>query len=367
MQVDNKPLPALGRDAVVESKAAASEAGLRYVDDRGPGIRRQRRGRHFSYVNVDGKPLRDRSQLDRIRSLAIPPAYTDVWICPIGNGHLQATGRDARGRKQYRYHKRWREVRDEAKYHRLVAFGRALTEIRSRVAADLSGGELTRAKVLAALVALLDMTGIRVGNEEYVSANGSFGLTTMRNGHVRIRRSQVRFRFRGKTGREHVIALDDPRLAKIIKRCRDLPGEELFTYLDESGSVSAVSSDDVNEYIRQIAGEDFSAKDFRTWIGTVECMAALSEPCSDATEAKHNILTALTGVARRLGNTPAVCRKSYVHPAVLDVYLRDLRLPPTRASRQRGRRTAKLSSSERAALSFIESQEALPSSAGLAT
>jgi DNA topoisomerase-1 len=269
-----------------DPQIAAHEAGLRYLDARGPGITRRKRGRHFAYVDAAGKPVRDEAVLRRIRALAVPPAYTDVWISPIANGHLQATGRDARGRKQYRYHKRFREVRDEAKYHRLVAFGRALPAVRKAVAKDLGGTELSRRKVLAALVSLLDLTGIRVGNEEYATANDSFGLTTLRTRHVRLDGSQVRLHFRGKTGKEQRILLNGARLARIIKRCRDLPGEELFTYLDESGSANSVSSEDVNEYLREIAGGDFSAKDFRTWIGTVECIGALAEPAADPVEAK---------------------------------------------------------------------------------
>ena len=248
---------------------------------------------------------------------------------------MQATARDARGRKQYRYHRRWREVRDEAKYQRLVAFGRALPAIRAAVAKDLSGTELSRRKVLAAIVAILDSTGVRVGNEEYVRANGSFGLTTLRSRHVRLNGSQVRLRFRGKTGREHFITLDDVRLARIIKRCRDLPGQELFTYVDETGSTSSVSSDDVNQYIREIAGDDFSAKDFRTWIGTVECIVVLTEPSANQTEAKRKVTAALACVAPRLGNTPAICRKAYVHPAVIETYTRCGRLPSRNVATQR--------------------------------
>lgn len=341
----------------MDSQAAAREAGLRYIDDRRPGIARRRQGRHFAYFYADGTPVRDQRDVARIRALAIPPAYTHVWISPIANGHMQATARDARGRKQYRYHKRWREIRDEAKYHRLVAFGRALPAIRAAVTKDLSGAELSRRKVLAAIVAILDSTGVRVGNEEYVQANNSFGLTTLRTRHVSLSGTQVRLRFRGKTGREHRILLDDKRLARIIKRCRDLPGEELFTYLDETGSIAAVSSDDVNEYIRDIAGDDFSAKDFRTWIGTVECIAALREPSAHQAEAKQKIGAALACVAGRLGNTPAVCRKAYVHPAVIETYTRLRRLPS-----QNGRATAKerpgtLLRRERFALRFVEKWE----------
>jgi DNA topoisomerase-1 len=350
-------LAARGTLGAMQSFEAAREAGLRYVDDRQPGIGRRRRGRHFSYVYSDGSQVRDPHEIERIKALAIPPAYTHVWIAPIANGHIQATGRDARGRKQYRYHKRWREVRDEAKYQRLVAFGRALPAIRAAVAKDLGGEGLSRRKVLGAIVAIMDSTGIRVGNEEYVKANGSFGLTTLRNRHARVDGSTVRLRFRGKTGRESSIALDDRRLAKIVKRCRDLPGEELFSYVDESGSASALTSDDVNAYIREVAGEEFSAKDFRTWIGTVQCIAALSEPAANHTEAKHKITEALACVAARLGNTPAVCRKAYVHPAVIETYERKFCLPPQTGRAAARQRRAKLSQAERFALHFVRRWE----------
>jgi DNA topoisomerase I len=346
----------------MDSQAAAREAGLRYVDDRSPGIARRRRGAHFVYFYADGSPVRDSREVERIRALAIPPAYTDVWISPAANGHVQATGRDARGRKQYRYHKRWREFRDEAKYHRLAAFARALPAIRKAVAADLSATGLPRRKVLAAIVAVLDSTGVRVGNEEYVAANGSFGLTTLRARHVSVNGGSVRLRFRGKTGREHRITLDDRRLVRIIKRCRDLPGEELFSYVDETGGVCNVSSDDVNSYLREIAGEEFSAKDFRTWIGTVECIAALGEPAGHASEAKQRVSAALERVALRLGNTPAVCRKAYVHPAVIETYLRRLRLPARNGKVER-RRVGSLSADERSTLRFIERWERRPASA----
>ncbi len=290
-------------------------------------------------------------------------AYSDVWISPIANGHIQATGRDARGRKQYRYHERWREVRDEAKYHRLVAFGRALPKIRTAVAKDIESSGMTRQKVLAALVALLDATGVRVGNEEYAQANGSFGLTTLRARHVQLKGSEVRLNFRGKTGRQHLITLDDRRLARIIKRCRDLPGEELFAYVDEEGAVASVSSDDVNAYIREIAGDDFSAKDFRTWIGTVECIGALAEAAEHLAQAKSNVVAALERVATRLGNTPAVCRKAYVHPAVIETYTRLRRLPPQNGRPGAKRRAGALSHRERFALRFVERWEKRQASA----
>lgn len=339
----------------MDSQTAAREAGLRYVDDRLPGIGRRRRGAHFAYFYADNSPVRDRREIERIRALAIPPAYTSVWISPIANGHVQATGRDARGRKQYRYHKRWHAVRDEAKYHRLVAFGRTLPAIRAAVAADLATNGLSRRKVLAAIVAILDSTGVRVGNEEYAQANGSFGLTTLRARHVKLDGSSARLRFRGKTGREHRITLDDRRLVRIIKRCRDLPGEELFSYVDEDGNVSDVGSDDVNAYLREIAGDEFSAKDFRTWIGTVECIAALVEPAAHEADAKQKIAAALERVADRLGNTPAVCRKAYVHPAVIDTYTRRRRMPARKSAG--GRSSGALSREERFALRFVERWE----------
>ncbi len=341
-----------------DPQAAAREAGLRYVSDRQPGISRRRIGRHFAYYHPDGRPVREREELARIRALAIPPAYEHVWICPIRNGHVQATARDARGRKQYRYHKRWREVRDETKYHRMVAFARALPTIRAAVERDLRAAEPSLRTVLAAIVAILDMTGIRVGNEEYVRANGSYGLTTLRARQVRTQGSHIRVRFRGKAGREHLLALDDARLAKIIKRCRDLPGEELFTYIRDDGEVDNVTSDEVNAYIREVAGGDFSAKDFRTWLATVECMTALAEPAANVTEAKHAVVEALKTVADRIGNTPAVCRKSYVHPGVIESYVRDLRLPAMREpARKTKHRAAALSPRERFVLRFIERLE----------
>ena len=339
-----------------DPQSAAREAGLRYFDDRHPGITRLKRGNHFAYFDPAGKPITDEAELRRIKALAVPPAYTKVWISPKANGHLQATGRDARGRKQYRYHKRFRDVRDEAKYHRLVAFGHALPAIRKAVDRDLGGPELSRRKVLAAVVSLLDMTGIRVGNEEYAQANDSYGLTTLRVRHVRLQGSKVRLNFRAKSGKQHRILLDDKRLARVIKRCRDLPGEELFEYLDDDGTPQPVGSDDVNQYLREIAGGDFSAKDFRTWIGTVECIGALESPAQHLVEAKANVTAALERVAARLGNTPAVCKKAYVHPAVLETYVQRRRLPRKPAKRTR-RHSDGLTAEERFALRFVEGWE----------
>jgi DNA topoisomerase-1 len=307
----------------IDPEASAEEAGLRYVSDAMPGIARRRAGRGFSYIGPDGRRVADRRVLARIKSLAIPPAWTDVWICPIARGHLQATGRDARGRKQYRYHARWRAVRDEAKYERIIAFGRALPRIRRRVDKDLSLPGLPRERVLAAVVRLLEKTRVRVGNEEYARENRSFGLTTLRNRHAEVGSHRIRFAFRGKGGKEHEVELSDRRLATIVSRCQDLPGQALFTYLDEDGEPRTVDSADVNEYLREISGQDFTAKDFRTWSGTVLAAWALSElqEFDSEAQAKRNVVRAVEAVAERLGNTPAVSRKSYVHPTVIDAYL----------------------------------------------
>lgn len=302
---------------------AARAAGLRYVTDHMPGIRRRRAGKGFFYIDPDGKTIRDEKTLKRIKSLAIPPAWTDVWISPFPNGHIQATGRDAKGRKQYRYHKRWREVRDETKYARMIDFGKALPIIRARVDRDLALPGLPREKVLATVVRLLEITLIRVGNPEYARDNKSFGLTTMRDRHVEISGPTVRFAFRGKGGKRHTIDLRDRRLASIVRRCRDIPGYELFQYYDDEGQRQTIDSADVNEYLREITGEDFTAKDFRTWAGTVLAMMALQELefVDSKAQAKKHITQAIERVAQRLGNTSSICRKCYVHPEVLNAYL----------------------------------------------
>ena len=302
---------------------AAKAAGLHYTSDTRPGIRRKRAGKGFSYRDSDGQPVRDATTLRRIRRLAIPPAWTDVWISPDPLGHLQATGRDARGRKQYRYHERWREIRDENKYGRMLEFARALPLIRARTGEDLARPGLPREKVLAAVVRLLERTLIRVGNEEYARENSSFGLTTMRTRHVTVAGSRIRFRFRGKSGVEHEVKLVDRRLATIVGRCQELPGQELFRYQDEDGTPHAVGSDEVNAYLREISGADFTAKDFRTWAGTVLAARALQEleAFDTETQAKQNVLRAIESVAKRLGNTRAICRQCYVHPAIIDAYL----------------------------------------------
>ena len=308
---------------MTESIQAAKSAGLRYASDSKPGIARKRSGKGFRYINVDGTAVRDKSLLTRIRSLVIPPAWNDVWICPYANGHLQATGRDARGRKQNRYHSHWREVRDENKYERMMIFAKALPNIRDRVAEDLATQGLSRRKVLATIVRLLEVTFIRVGNAEYAKENQSYGLTTMRGRHVRVKGSTVTFDFKGKSGVHHTIDLNDRRLATIVKRCQDLPGYELFQYVESDGSYHAVDSSDVNEYLQEISNQPFTAKDFRTWAGTVLACVMLREfeKFESDRQAKKNVTQAIEKVAARLGNTPSVCRKCYVDPAVLDCYL----------------------------------------------
>jgi DNA topoisomerase-1 len=302
---------------------SARAAGLRYVTDAKPGIRRQRSGSGFRYRGADGAAVKDAETLKRIRSLVIPPAWTGVWICPLANGHLQATGRDARGRKQSRYHPRWREVRDETKYGRMAQFGAVLPAIRARVEHDLALAGLPREKILAAIVRLLETTFIRVGNTEYAKTNHSYGLTTLRNKHVAVKNSTVTFNFQGKSGVEHTIDLEDRRLARIVERCRDLPGYELFQYLDHEGNRHSIDAADVNEYLREIVGHNFTAKDFRTWAGTVIACSLLREfePADSATQVKKNVVAAIKRVAEKLGNTPSVCRKCYVHPLVLETYL----------------------------------------------
>jgi DNA topoisomerase I len=303
--------------------ASARAAGLRYVSDESPGIARRRSGKAFRYLHAAGGAVRGRLTLGRIRALAIPPAWTEVWICARDDGHLQATGRDARRRKQYRYHRRWREVRDDTKYGRMVAFAKALPRIRRRVRRDLALPGLPREKVLATIVRLLERTLIRVGNEEYARENDSFGLTTLRERQVKVHGGKLKFRFRGKSGVQHDIELTDPRLAAIVRRMQDLPGQELFQYLDENGETRGIESADVNAYLKEIADDDFTSKDFRTWAGTVLAARALQAfaPFESQAEGKRNVVQAIEAVAKKLGNTKAVCRKCYVHPAVLDTYL----------------------------------------------
>jgi DNA topoisomerase-1 len=336
---------------------SAKTAGLRYVDDRTmPGIRRTGRRPPFRYRSVKNKVISDRRELERIRLLVIPPAWTDVWICPDPQGHLQATGRDARGRKQYRYHRRWREVRDEAKYGRLTHFARTLPRIRERTDTDLRRCGLPRAKVLATVVRLLEKTFIRIGNEEYARDNGSIGLTTMRDGHAKVNGATVRFEFRGKSGIQHAIDLRDRRLIRVIKACRDLPGHELFQYIDGDGLRRSIDSADVNAYLREMSGADFSAKDFRTWAGTVLAARELAAmpPFKSNAEAKRNIVKAVAAVAGHLRNTKAVCRKCYIHPIVIEAYL-DGDLNDLRASR--AMKPNGLDAEELAVVRIIEARE----------
>ena len=303
-------------------ESTAKVAGLRYVPDTKPGITRQKSGKGFRYVDAKGDPVRDKATIVRIKAIVIPPAWTDVWICPSPNGHLQATGRDDKNRKQYRYHSCWSETRDENKYARLPDFARALPGIREQVVADLRKHGLPREKVLAAIVRLLETTYMCIGNETYARENESFALTTLRDKHVKVEGGTLRFRFNGKSGKEHRFAISDPRMATIVKRSLDLPGQSLFQYEDDDGEIREIESTDVNEYLQEITGQDFTAKDFRTWAGAVlavDALRDLEKPESEA-EANREIVKAIDSVAGCLGNTRAVCRTAYIHPAILDAY-----------------------------------------------
>ncbi|HEX6513305.1 MAG TPA: DNA topoisomerase IB [Chloroflexota bacterium] len=336
---------------------AAKEAGLRYVTDALPGIRRKKAGHRFVYLDPKGHEVTDPDERLRIKALAVPPAWTDVWISPDPRGHLQATGRDARGRKQYRYHTSWREVRDRAKYDHLVAFGASLPAIRRQVQADLRLSDLPRRKILAALVELLETTLIRVGNDEYARDNDSYGLTTLHDQHAHVNGSEVRFTFRGKSGKEHKISLKDARLARIVKRSRDIPGQRLFQYVNGDGQHHAVYSEDVNHYLHEIAGQEFTAKDFRTWNGTVLAAHALRDmpPFESQAQAKKNLLRAVDQVADRLGNTRAISRKCYIHPAIVQAYMEGaLAEQLARAGRPR----PGLSQEEEAVLSLLDRSQA---------
>ncbi|OAJ70217.1 DNA topoisomerase I [Methylobacillus sp. MM3] len=321
--VDIEPEPAAADASLMAERVLAAEAGgLRYVADSAPGFNRKRTRSGFRYLDAAGNPLKDPAELARIKSLAIPPAWTDVWICRDKNGHLQATGRDARGRKQYRYHKNWREVRDEAKYERMVAFATQLSATRARLEEDIRRPGLSREKVIATIIRLLDVTMIRVGNEEYAQANKSFGLTTLRNRHVTIDGAAIEFNFKGKSGISHNIRISEPRLARIVRRMRELPGQELFQYVDSEGARHSIGSADVNDYLKTITGENYTAKDFRTWSGTVQTVIALKAlgPAETLAEAKQKTREAIETAANKLGNTPTICRKCYVHPTVLEAY-----------------------------------------------
>lgn len=329
-----------------EHELFAKEFGLRYVSDNEDGIVRKKRGRGFVYVHPDGRLVRDRATLARIRSLVIPPAYRNVWICADPRGHLQATGLDDRGRKQYRYHPKWREVRDANKFHRMIEFGHALPVIRRRTRLHLAQPGLSREKVLATLVQLLERTLIRVGNEEYARENGSYGLSTMKDRHVEVKGSRISFEFRGKRGIYHNIDVTDRSLARIVRGCQDLPGQDLFQWIDEQGERHPVTSTDVNAYLQELTGRDFTAKDFRTWAGTTLAACALAEAgiCESEREAKRKITEVIKSVSSRLGNTPAICRKCYVHPDVLSAYREGELIQACASDRER----------ERAVLRFLE-------------
>ncbi|KQO93475.1 DNA topoisomerase IB [Methylobacterium sp. Leaf91] len=308
---------------VADPRDAAIEAGLTYVDADRPGLTRRRSGTGFSYRDAKGKPVRDPKILKRVRSLAVPPAYTDVWICPRADGHIQATGRDAKGRKQYRYHPDFRQARDSTKFERIMAFADALPAIRARVDEDMSRRRLSREKVLATIVHLLETTLIRVGNDDYARTNKSYGLTTLRDPHVTVAGAELTFRFKGKSGKMWNLSVKDRRVARIVKSCQDLPGQELFQYIDDAGETRDVTSADVNAYLREITGQEITAKDFRTWAGTVLAALALQEfeAFDSEAKAKKNLRAAIESVSARLGNTPTICRKCYIHPEILDGYL----------------------------------------------
>ncbi len=345
-----------GLALVRQSRRSASAAGLHYVMDTAPGIRRVRTRSGFRYVTSTGTPVRQRSELARIRALAIPPAWEDVWVCADPSGHLQATGRDARGRKQHRYHSQWRRVRDEAKYDRILEFASALPSLRRRTDADLAATGLPREKVVALIVQLLDKTAIRVGNDEYARDNHSYGLTTLHGQHAKVAGSTIRFRFKGKSGKVHDISFSDARLARIVKRCQELPGRELFQYVDDDGQVHSVGSADVNDYLRAVSGGEFSAKDFRTWTGTVLAAEALrtQPPFESEAEAKSGVVAAVDAVAGALGNTRAVCRKCYIHPAVIDEYLAGTLQQRLASQRAAGATSRGLSKPETAVLGLLQ-------------
>ncbi|MES2940298.1 MAG: DNA topoisomerase IB [Pseudomonadota bacterium] len=348
--------------SAADPREAAESAGLVYVTDEMPGIRREAGRDGFGYLKANGDPVSDEAVLDRIRRLAIPPAWTNVWICTRANGHLQATGRDARGRKQYKYHPQFREARESTKYEHMVAFAKALPALRARVAEHMALRGLPREKVLATVAHLLDTTLIRVGNDDYAKANGSYGLTTLRNRHVKVEGTQLRFQFKGKSGKSWKLQVKNPRVARIIRACQDLPGQELFQYVDEDGEVRRISSSDVNTYLKDITGQDITAKDFRTWAGTVMAALALhgSESAQTQAAAKRILRAAIEQVAARLGNTPAICRKCYVHPEVFAAYaqgalqleLADQALQEAQAQAD----IAALKAEEKAVLAFLENR-----------
>ncbi|WP_322030292.1 DNA topoisomerase IB [Paraburkholderia sp. J76] len=343
-----------GNRAAGASGASATDSlppGLRYVDDSRRGYTRERTGAAFVYFNTQGERIKDEAEICRINALAIPPAYTDVWICPDARGHLQATGRDARGRKQYRYHPRWRETRDATKYERMLAFGTALPGLRARLTRDLALDGMPRDKVLATVVRLLDVTLIRVGSEEYARENRSYGLTTLRKRHLKVSSDGLHFKFRGKSGVEHDVAVNDARVARIVRRCMELPGQDLFQYLDADGTRHAVNSSDINDYLREVTGADFTAKDYRTWAGSVFALAALRKlEWETVTQAHKHVVGTIKEISQLLRNTPAVCRKCYIHPAVIEAFEAGALAQALPAARRRG-----LKADETALVIFLKS------------
>jgi DNA topoisomerase-1 len=341
----------------LSTEAAAEEAGLRHVTEATRGITRVRAEDGFDYVGANGHRVTNEDRLRRIRKLVIPPAWIDVWICPSASGHIQVTGRDAKGRKQYRYHPKFRSVRDDTKFDRMLAFSKVLPKIRKAVERDMNRRKLSREKVLATVVRLLEKTLIRVGNQEYAKENRTYGLTTLRREHVEVSGSSLRFEFRGKSGVAHQVAITDRRLARVVQRCQTLPGEELFQYVDDNGDRQTIDSGDINEYLRNVSGADFSAKDFRTWAGTMLAAAALRDigPVRKKTAAKSNVVAAVDRVAEKLGNTRSVCRSYYIHPRIIDQYLKGRTVAkPVTQKKTRRRPTLELRREETAVLDFLE-------------
>lgn len=356
VKIARRPRPAAAdvQKTEADTQSHARAAGLRYVTDETPGLTRHKAGRGWSYRDAGGKVVRDRATLDRICALAIPPAYTDVWICPAASGHIQATGRDARGRKQYRYHEKWRATRDEKKFDRMVAFSAALPRIRDKVRRDLQGSEVTGQRVLAAAVRILETTGMRVGNDEYARTNRSYGLTTLRDRHVSFSNGGAQFEYRGKSGKWHSVAIDDKRLARIIRSCRDIPGATLFQYYDDAGQRQSIDSGEVNDYLREASGDDFSAKDFRTWAGTTLAAVWLRDVERPDTERERKsvLVQATDHVAERLNNTRAVCRKYYIHPAIFESWSAGSLAELLARGARRGRKG--LTKDERAVLGVLQ-------------
>jgi DNA topoisomerase I len=356
-------------DRIAEVASAIAEEGLRYVSDAMPGYRRKRTGTSFTYYDKDGRRISDKAVVRRIKSIGVPPAYEFVWICPLSNGHIQATGLDARSRKQYRYHPKWRELRDQNKYEHIVQFAAVLPALRARVASDMKLDGLPRDKVLATIVSLLEKTLIRVGNAEYAEQNKSYGLTTMRRKHISIGRGVLRFDFTGKSGKQWKLQVEDKRIISIVKRCAEIPGHELFKYLDDDGVCQTVDSGEVNRYIRDITEQDFSAKDFRTWAGTMLAALALAEfkKYDSEAEAKRNVVAAIEKVAKQLGNTPAICRKSYIHPEVLSAYMSGdlIKMIDAKIARKFKRQYAQLTADEIMVLAFLHKRLKCMKSAGI--